>query len=36
MRIPDIDFGEGGRDGHLFSNKVFVKVRNYDIELVAN
>jgi hypothetical protein len=33
MVIPDVDLG---KDGHFFSNKMFVKVRNYDIDLVVN
>ena len=33
MQIPDVDLGQ---DGHIFSNKIFVKVRNYDIQLLAN
>jgi len=28
MQIPDVDLGQ---DGHIFSNKIFFKVRNYDI-----
>ena len=33
MAIPDVDLGA---DGHIFSNKAFVKVRNNDIQLIAN
>lgn len=33
MQIPDVDLGG---EGHIYSNKIFVKVRNYDIELLAN
>ena len=33
MVIPDIDLGQ---TGHVFSNKMFIKVRNYDIDLVVN
>ena len=33
MVVPDMDLGS---TGHVFSNKMFVKVRNYDIEMVVN
>ena len=33
MKIQDVDLGQ---DGHIYDNKIYVKVRNYDIQLLAN